>query len=101
SNEEAIADFIDGELDLAIGLLAEDAENPGQVNKWTAHALKARANLWSGSIAKYGTVQLDGLVGITSSRANEFFEKASSAADAVIASGKYALYNQYPDKAEN
>ena len=101
STEEAIADFIDADLNTAIGLLSEDPEPRGQINKWTAYALKARANLWSASIAKYGNVQLDGLVGIPPNRADEFFTKASAAADAVIASGNYSLYNQHEDKAEN
>lgn len=101
NTEESLADFIDSELTIAVGLLTEESEPKGQINKWTANALKARANLWSASIAKYGDVQLDGLVGIPAARANEFFEKASAAADAVISSGKYSLYNQLPDKAEN
>jgi hypothetical protein len=101
STEVAIADFIDAELAIATGLLKEDTKPQGKINKWTAYALKARANLWAGSIAKYGTVQLDGLVGIPAARANEFFQKASAAADAVISSGKYSLYNKHADKAEN
>lgn len=101
SKEETIADFIDTELDVAISLLTEDPEPKGRINKWTASAIKARANLWSGSIAKYGNVQLEGLVGIPSSRTNEFFSKASAAADAVISSDNYSLYNEEEDKVEN
>lgn len=100
SNEEVIADFIDSELTKASLLLTETATS-GKINKWTALAYKARANLFSGSIAKYGTVQLNGLVGIPSSRANDFFTKASEAAQAVIASGKYSLYKKVADKSEN
>lgn len=100
SKEETIADFIDSELSTAIGLLSETAKS-GKINKWTAYAYKAKANLWAGSIAKYGTVQLDGLVGIPSARANDFFTKASAAAQAVIGSGKYSLYKKVADKSEN
>ncbi len=99
--EEAIADFIDSELNAAISLLPEKNTPKGKINKWVAYAYKARANLWAGSIAKYGSVQLNGLVGIPASRANDFFSKASSAANEVITSGMYSLYNEYPDKAEN
>ena len=102
STEEAIANFIDTELAAAANLLPEDAVPQGRINKWAALALKARTNLWAASIAKYGTVQLDGLVGIPASRANEFFTKSSEAANAVIQSEKYLLYNKIPnDKSEN
>jgi starch-binding outer membrane protein, SusD/RagB family len=104
STEEAIADFIDQELTRAVELL-KDVENPkplGQINKWTAYAFKARANLWSASIAKFGGgTQIDGLVGIPAARANEFYTKASNAANAVINSEKYTLFAVHPNKSEN
>ncbi|HLU89632.1 MAG TPA: RagB/SusD family nutrient uptake outer membrane protein, partial [Cyclobacteriaceae bacterium] len=43
TTEEAIADFIKTELNTAIGLLNENPAPKGRINKWTAHALKARA----------------------------------------------------------
>ncbi|MFH5834157.1 RagB/SusD family nutrient uptake outer membrane protein [Halalkalibaculum sp. DA384] len=101
SSEEAIADFINSELNAAIDLLGENTEPKGQINQWTAYAFKARANLYSASIAKYGSVQLDGLVGIPQSRADEFFQKASEAANTVIESGSYSLFDQIPNRAEN
>ncbi len=101
STEEAIADFIDTELTTAIGLLTENHIPRGRINKWTAYAFKARANLWAASIAKFSTVELNGLVGIPASRANEFYTRASDAAQAVIGSGKYSLYEKVADKAEN
>lgn len=102
ATEEAIANFIDTELTTAISLLS-DVETPkGRINKWTAYALNARAMLWAASIAKYGTVELNGVVGIPVSKANAFYTKASAAADSVINSGKYSLYNAIPDnKSEN
>jgi len=101
STEEAIADFIDNDLAKAIPLLSEDSQPTGMINKWTAYAVKARASLWSASIAKYGMVQLNGLVGIPSNRANEFYNKASDAANAIITSGRYELYQLEADKSEN
>lgn len=101
ATEEAIANFIDAELTTAEGLLSEDATPKGRINKWTALALQARATLWAASIAKYGSVQLDGLVGIPADKADAYYAKASAAADAVINSGKYSLYNEIADKAEN
>src|SRR5690606_8509442 len=102
ATEEAVADFIDSELTTAIGLLNETPTPKGRVNKWTAHALKARAMLWAGSIAKYGSVQLNGLVGIPAGKAEAYYTKASEASDAVINSTHYALYNADPgNKSEN
>ena len=101
STEEGIADFIDTELTTAIGLLTENHIPRGKINKWTAYAFKARANLWAASIAKFSTVQLNGLVGIPAARANEFYTKASDAAQAVIGSGMYSLYEKVADKSEN
>lgn len=101
SKEEEIADFIDSELTKAIELLNTEHSRKGMINRWTAYAYKARANLWSASIAKYGTLQINGLVGIPAGRANEFFQKAADAARTVIQSGRYELYDQIADKSEN
>ncbi len=102
STEEAIFNFIDSELTQAANMLKTDPLPRGRVNKWTALALKARSNLWAASIAKYGTLALNGLVGIPVSRANEFYQKASDAADLVIQSNNYSLYNPVPgNKSEN
>ena len=102
STEEAVADFIDSELTKISPMLPEDPLPKGRVNKWTTLALHARAALWSASIAKYGEVDLEGLVGIPASRANEFYTKAAVFADSVIQSGKYSLYNAIPgNKSEN
>jgi hypothetical protein len=57
--------------------------------------------LYAGSIAKYGSVQLQGLVGIPSSDANKYFQASFDAAKAVVDSGNYSLYNEKPDKADN
>ena len=91
SSEEALADFIDTELETAANMLPENPEQTGRVNRWTAYAYKARANLWSASIAKFGTLAGNQLTGIPSSRANEFYGKASAAAQQVINSGNYSL----------
>lgn len=101
SSEEAIADFINSDLERAIEVLGASPSPVGQINKWTAHAVKARANLWSASIAKYGSVELNGLVGIPSARANEFYGEASAAANAVIQSGHYELFDIGGDRTEN
>jgi len=98
STEEDIADFINIELQQASEMLNVSVEPRGQINKWVALAFKARANLFAASIAKYGTVDLDGVVGIPASRIDDFYMQASAAAEEVIQSGVYTLYrNLLPD----
>jgi starch-binding outer membrane protein, SusD/RagB family len=102
--EEQVADFIDRELAEAAELLSTDHTRRGQINRWTAHAFKARANLWAATVAKFpsplagaGTV-----IGIPAGRAEDFYRKASAAADIVINSGRYSLYTaDLPNHAEN
>jgi hypothetical protein len=103
NTEVEIYDFVDSEFTKAVQLLEQTVaiKPTARINKWTALALQARANLWAASIAKYGKEDLNGLVGVPSSRANEFYQKASEAASAVINSGLYSLYNGYTDKAKN
>jgi starch-binding outer membrane protein, SusD/RagB family len=72
-------------------LLGTDPSRKGRLNRWSAYAYKARANLWSASIAKFGTLADNRLTGIPAARANEFYEKASAAAREVINSGNYSL----------
>ncbi|MBM1105876.1 RagB/SusD family nutrient uptake outer membrane protein [Aurantibacter crassamenti] len=93
STEEAIADFIDSELAAAAVLMAANGDNTdqtGRFNQYTALAYKARANLHAASIAKFGVLNANSLTGIPAGRANEFYTKASAAAQAVIA-GPYSL----------
>jgi len=103
SKEVEIYDFVDSELTKAIQLLEKTTSKKptARINKWSALALQARANLWAASIAKFGTVDLDGLVGVPSARANEFYTKASNAAAVVLNSGGYSLYNGNTDKSKN
>lgn len=75
--------------------------NVYRFTKGAAQALCSRAALYAGSIAKYGTVQLDGLVGIDPSKAEEFYQIAYDVANDLINNGPYTLYNSNPDKTEN
>jgi hypothetical protein len=110
SKEAECYDFILSELDKAIELLPEKSEMNaglalGRVNRYVAYALKARVALYAGSIARYGDLQLDGLVGVPANRASEYFNIAWTAAKAVEAGG-YELYRDkwgadYDSKVEN
>jgi hypothetical protein len=102
--EEVIYDFIVNECnEISIDLpISRDASAKYRADRGTALALCSRAALYAGSIAKYGTVQLEGIVGISSSEADRFFQTSYDASKAVIDLGKYSLYNKRPeDKAQN
>ncbi len=94
NTEKEIYDFIASEMDELVNILPEsyDASEYGRPNKWAAYALKSRAMLYAGSIAKYGTVQLNGILGIPSGEANSYFQKAYDASMKVINESPHALY---------
>ncbi len=97
NKEQEVYDFIISECDTIANDLPEVSDDVGRPTRYAALALKCRAALYAGSIAQYGTVQLDGVVGINSSEANNYYQKSYDAAKEIIASGNYALYNAYPD----
>jgi len=92
-------DFILSDLDEAIRLLPETSLAAGRANKNIAYGLKARIALHAACIAKYGEIQLDGLLGVPADRARNYFQTAYDAARAV--DGKYSLYNKGGDLAVN
>ncbi|WP_353197119.1 RagB/SusD family nutrient uptake outer membrane protein [Parapedobacter defluvii] len=99
--EEAVYDFIASDLDSA-ALLLDETNARGRATKYAALTLKSRAMLYAASEAKYGTVQLDGIVGIPASSADRFWKAAYDAAKEVISSSRYSLYERTPDdKAAN
>lgn len=105
NKEQEIYDFIASEVDAFAADLPDDYRNSPantfRINKFAALAIKCRAMLYAASSAKYATVQLNGLVGITPTMANSYWEKAMDAADLIIKSNKFSLYNSNPDKAAN
>lgn len=100
NSEKEVYDFVITETnDIAEPLAA--TLDYGRATKWAALALKCRAALFAGSIAQFGTVQLNGLLGFPSNQASGYYQKAYDAANAIIASGNFALYNQDADKVQN
>lgn len=97
--EEAVYDFIGSQLDSAAAGLPEarDAANANRATKWVALALKSRAMLYAGSIAKYGNLQSDGLTGIPAQRASDYFAKSLAASQAIMNAQKFALYTKAYD----
>lgn len=109
NTEEEIYEFILAELDAIVNDLPEEVASGeyGRPTQNTALALKSRAAMYAASIAKYGDVKLDGIVGIPASKADSYWQASYDASKKIMEysaanSGKLALYNKLPDnKAEN
>ncbi|KAA0992806.1 RagB/SusD family nutrient uptake outer membrane protein [Dyadobacter aurulentus] len=106
AREEEVYDFIASELDAIKDQLGNDGSNT-RANKFTAMALKSRAMLYAGSIAKYNNLMASpistpgGEVGIPASRAADYYAKSLAASEEIINSGKYMLYKTNPNLGEN
>lgn len=103
NTEKEIYDFIASEMDELVNILPDSYSSDlyGKPTKWAAYALKSRAMLYAGSIAKYGTVQLNGLLGIPSGEASAYYQKAYDAAMQIINNSPHALYKGNPDPVQN
>ncbi|SDF70012.1 RagB/SusD family nutrient uptake outer membrane protein [Chitinophaga filiformis] len=106
AKESEVYDFIATEIDA----IKDQLGNGGSItraNKYTALALKSRAMLYAGSLAKYNSLMPvpittpGGEVGIPGSMANGYYQKALDAAKEIINSGAYTLYRNNPDAGEN
>lgn len=96
SKETEVWDLIKGDLEFASENLPETSQY-GRANKYAALALEARAMLHAGSIGKFGTVQLNGVVGVDATKATEYLEAAYASAKKIIDDGKYTLFTKYAD----
>lgn len=103
SKEIEVYDFIINEANEAAKQLpaTRDDANKYRATSGAALALASRAALYAGSIAKYGDVELDGIIGIPSEEAKRFFQISYKASKELIASGVYSLHNNNADKAAN
>lgn len=99
NKEDEVYAFILTELNEAIKDLPDqrDAANGNRATKSTALALKSRAMLYAASIAKYGGIQLNGLVGIPAQKAATYYKEAFEAAQLIIDSKKFTLYTKSYD----
>lgn len=99
NKEVEVYDFIITECQEAAQSLppTRDAAAKYRANKSTVMALCSRAALYAGSIARYGDVEQEGLVGIPASEAARFFQTALDASKEVINTGLYSLYNKKAD----
>ena len=102
NSEKDVYDFILSEMDDIVDKLPVRAKTElGRPSRGAAMALKARAALYAGSIAKYGNVQLGGLLGIDAALANDYFQKSYDACKQIRDWNEYSLYNADADKVAN
>lgn len=102
NTEKEVYDQVLADAQLAFDLLPNRwSAEKGRVNKWGAKSLESRAALYAASIAKYGTVQLNGVVGIPSSDAETYYNISLTASRKIITEGGYTLFDKYPNKADN
>lgn len=102
NSESEIIDFISKEID---DILDDLPVNIGsqRFTKWAALALKSRVMLFAGSVSKYGQVQLDGLLGISPNKSNEYFQMAYDAAMQlipVVDGGSNSIFSLYTSDIE-
>ena len=67
----------------------------GRPTIWAAAALKSRAAMYAGSIASWGKVQLDGVVGISPARKPYFWQQSLDASNFILEKGPFELYYKY------
>jgi len=103
NSEEEIYNYVLSELDLCLpDLLSTSKTEKGRPSKAAALALKSRAALYAGSIARYGKIQLNGLLGIAPSKANDYFKISLDASQAIIDGKEHSLYTKnLPDYVKN
>ncbi len=103
NKESDIYDFIIEELTDIEDDLEEnyDKGNVGRPSKYAALSLKSRSALYAGSIAQFGAVKLNGIVGIDNSKQNAYYQTAYNAAQSIIHSGRFQLYQRDVDKVQN
>lgn len=102
NTEKEVYDQILADTQAAFEILpATWPSQEGRATKWAAKALESRAALYAASIAKYGRLQLDGVVGLPSSEANAYYQISLNVSQSLIFESGYDLVNRYPDPTEN
>lgn len=104
STEEETWNQVLADYDKAVELLSENSPVKGYSNKYVALAFKSEAMLYAGSVAKYNTftgfgqktgVRVVGFDPATAAEASKrYFTEAYKAANTIIKSGKYSLYQK-------
>ncbi len=92
NTEQELWDFIISETKEISEILPPVQDEYGRANKWAALSLHARAALFAGSIAKYGTLNANKLTGLPSNLSQSYFQKAYDASKSIIEDSPYKLY---------
>jgi hypothetical protein len=106
NKESEVYDFIGSECDAILNDIGNDGSTT-RANRFAVLALKSRAMLYAGSLAKYNNLMpapittSGGEVGIPASRAADYYQKSLDASKAIINSGRYSLYRGNPNLGEN
>ncbi len=100
--EAEVYDFVLTELDSAQAGLPQDPTIKSRATQGAVLAMKSRVALYAASIARYNSktpsVSLpDNIIGIPEDRAEGYYQIALDAAEELINSGQYSLYQKYPD----
>lgn len=106
NKESEVYDFVISEMEDIKTKLPNDASVKSRATMGVALAVKSRAALYAGSIARYGvstpSVTLPkGEIGIDASKATGYYETALGAAQELILTKKYTLYKKNPVLSEN
>jgi starch-binding outer membrane protein, SusD/RagB family len=106
AKESEVYDFVISELEAIKAVLPKTPGEKSRATYGLALAAKARAALYAGAIAKYGattpSVSLPGgEVGIPASMATSYYQTALDAAQELINSGQYTLYQKNADLSTN
>lgn len=102
NTEQEVYDFILSECDDIINnkLLPETATRKGDPTIYVAYALKSRAALYAASIARWGQVKINGLVGIPNDQEQRYWQISYDASKAIM-NGPFSLYKKDSDPSEN
>ena len=103
AKEHEIYDFVISEMEVIKSVLPDDPNTKSRATRGIALAMEARAALYAGSIAKYGSTTPDvalpgGEVGISSAMAQSYFQTALNAAQEITG---YSLYSKNTNLREN
>ncbi len=103
NSEKEVYNFIISEMTELAQILPSTyvAKDKGRPTKWAAYALQSRAALYASSIAKYGQVQLNGLLGFPSSDVEYYAKISYDASKAILNNGIHALYEKHTDPMVN
>ena len=100
NTEKEVYDFILHETD-EIAKILPSVTDVGRANKWAALALRCRVALFAGSIAQFGTQQLDGLLGFPAGDHTHYYQVCYDACTEIMTGSTHSLYNADADKVQN